>query len=109
MIRIFGKAIPPFEERSNLRELAEQAERRFQELPEEEQMLHLLAQKLSFVYGGVGGNREETAKMIITDSHGPKFAARVLGDPELRKKIGLDRPEAVYDPSVHATTVAVDS
>jgi hypothetical protein len=94
------------EEISRLRRLAGEAEQRFLDASEEDQMLSLLAQQISFVASGVSSSKEDVARQQITRSHGPKFAERVLNSPELRKKIGLDRP--VTPSAVRATTVAKD-
>ncbi len=76
---------------TRLKECAEAAERSFQAFSEEDQMLYLLSQEISFVAGQSGHCRDYVARRLMAKSHGPKFAERILNDPELRKKIGLDR------------------
>ncbi|MDB4992330.1 MAG: hypothetical protein JWL75_575 [Parcubacteria group bacterium] len=93
---------------AQLRALFEERERAFLEMSEEDQMLSLIAGQVAFVSGNVCMNEGEVARIVITKSHGPKFAERVLADPDLRKKIGLDQPKQVQDESVIAYTVAVN-
>jgi len=66
---------------------------RFEALSEEDQVLSLLSTRLGFGMSGHGDNRnpEDFARDHMTQFFGPKFADRVLGDPELRAKIGLDQ------------------
>ena len=110
MVNLFGMEMPESdpERFSEMRRLAGEAELSFQNASEEEQMLHLLAQQISFVYGGVRNSKEQVARMLITKSHGPKFAERVLTSPELRQKIGLDEAESGTPSAVCATTVVVE-
>lgn len=97
------------ERSERLRNLAFSAEQRFQDASEEDQMLSLLAQKISHVFGGEGGVKDDAARRLIIHSHGPKFADRVLGDPTLRKKLGLDRPVLETNSANLARTVAKDA
>jgi len=108
MIKVLGKPIPPFEDREENLKLMEAAEQRFRQASEEDQMLSILAGQLSYIAGGTDAYREETARHVMTDTYGPKFAERVLDDPELRKKIGLNPLEGAKDESVRATTVAAN-
>jgi hypothetical protein len=96
------------ERSERLRNLAFSAEQRFQDASEEDQMLSLLAQRISFIFGGMDGVRDDIARRLIVQSHGPKFADRVLGDPELRRKLGLDRPVPEGNPVTIARTIPVD-
>jgi hypothetical protein len=64
----------------------------FEDLSEEDQMLTLLAGRIRFAIENTPGTRvgkDEVALVIITETHGPSFAKRVLKLPELRKKLGL--------------------
>jgi hypothetical protein len=110
MRKLFGKPILPLHDAQELRERMERAEQRFRDLTEEDQVLYLLARQISWVFGQMESDqaKEDTARRLITESHGPKFADRILADSELRKKIGLDRPQKALDKSALATTVASD-
>lgn len=108
MVQIIGKSFAESGSPSEqLRKLAEDAERRFQELPEEDQMLELIARQISFVFGNTHGDKEDLARWLIAHSHGPKFANRVLSTPALRWKIGLDRPQQATDASAATTTAVI--
>ena len=64
----------------------------FEDLSEEDQMLALLAGRISLATEhtlGTRVGRDEVALVIITETHGPSFAKRVLKSPELRKKLAL--------------------
>jgi hypothetical protein len=57
----------------------------FEDLSEEDQMLTLLAGRIRFAIENTPGTRvgkDEVALVIITETHGPSFAKRVLKLPE---------------------------
>jgi|GEM_PF-6675047 len=72
----------------DFKKLSEEADRRFSELSEEDQMLQLLAPRLSFA-SSESTDKEGTYRRLIEKDFGPKFATRVLADPECRRKLGL--------------------
>ena len=82
---------------ANLRKLIAEAQARynawFAAASEEEQMLSLHAQKISMMYGlsdfDSKTTKEEIARHVLTDTFGPKFTERVLGDPKCRFVLGL--------------------
>lgn len=82
MMKIFG----PSKDVAALREAME----RFENLSEADQMLEMQAQQISAAYSA--SNRipkDEVAQQILTAKCGPKYANRVLSDPECRRKLGL--------------------
>lgn len=79
-------------EQQRWRERIEAAQRRFAALSEEDQMISILA-------GRIGPARElsksmedmlKNARSIIENTHGPKYAERILADPEILKRLHLD-------------------
>lgn len=67
--------------------------KRFEALPETEQVLYLHFQELSIAYGvydRARKPREEVAREYLLRRFGPKFAERVLSDDTYRKLLQLD-------------------
>lgn len=92
-----------------LREMIDEANRRFEALSEEDQVLHLLSRKLSSVRGCTDTYEKQLsfAQDVIAIHMGPKFARRVIDDPEILKRLHLDR-DSFIAPSERMTTVAQD-
>ncbi len=66
----------------------------FPAFSEEEQILALAGNRLSAYYEVYDSikTREESARDFLVKEYGPKFAERVLADPNLRKRMRLDEP-----------------
>lgn len=86
------------------------AMRRFNELSEEDQILHLLSRKLGAVRQTVVDfeSRLKLAREYVRRDCGPKFTDRVFGTPELLAKLKLEPTEQELNSSITAKTVTLD-
>ncbi len=67
------------------------AQEHFDNLSEEDQILYLAAQSISYGLGlsDAKANKIELARHFLKGRYGPKFAERVLSDTVCREKLGL--------------------
>ncbi|HWH16045.1 MAG TPA: hypothetical protein VNU25_00400 [Candidatus Paceibacterota bacterium] len=87
----------------NIEAMTKEHAKRFEALPETEQVLYLNFQELSIAYGVYDRTRrprEEVAREYLLRRFGPKFAERVLGDETYRKLLKLDDAPVDADESL---------
>ncbi len=81
-------ANPSVPTQADFETLSREANQRFSEMNEEDQMLSLLRMRLGYA-AGQSLDKEGAYKRLIAKDFGPKFAERVLSDPVCRRKLGL--------------------